>query len=59
MFLIMNLYMINQMNQKKCSLKEHENLINRKDEIYSNIMFYPGKLDNFMFGSIWGKIFCN
>ena len=42
---------------KKCSLKEHENLINRKDEIYSNIMFYPGKLDNFMFGSIWGKIF--
>lgn len=33
------------------------NLKDDKNDIYANICFYPGKMNNFMFGSIWGKIF--
>ena len=33
------------------------NLREYKNDIYSNICFYPGKMNDFMFGSIWGKIF--
>lgn len=28
-----------------------------KNDIYANICFFPGKMNDFMFGSIWGKIF--
>ena len=33
---------------------DFENDIN---DIFSNICFYPGKMNDFMFGSIWGKVF--
>ena len=28
-----------------------------REDILANIMFYPGKMDDFMFGSIWAKCF--
>lgn len=44
-------------NNKKTYFKNTKNLINNKSDIYANICFYPGKMNDFMFGSIWGKIF--
>lgn len=38
------------------SISNREELRN-KQNIYSNIMFFPEKIDNFMLGAIWGKIF--
>lgn len=28
-----------------------------REDVLANIMFYPGKMNNFMFGSIWSKCF--
>ena len=37
--------------------KDKRNIKKYKNDIYSNVCFYPGKMDNFMFGSIWAKVF--
>ena len=44
-------------NEEIQSLKTKENFTNKKEEILSNILYYPNKLNNFMFGSIWAKLF--
>ncbi|SEP62644.1 Glycosyltransferase involved in cell wall bisynthesis [Streptococcus equinus] len=39
------------------SLKYCQDFIGKKEDVLSNIMFFPDKIQNFMFGSIWAKIF--
>lgn len=41
----------------KYSLKQKKDYTDYKNDIYSNIMFYPDKLENFLFGSSWAKLF--
>lgn len=56
-FLIFDYSYWGKHNEKIYSFNGDRNFINEKNDILANIMFYPDKMDNFMFGSIWGKIF--
>ena len=42
---------------KRKTLKKNLNLEKDRKDILANIMFYPGKMNDFMFGSIWAKCF--
>ena len=44
-------------NEEIHTLKVKDNLYDSKVQILSNIMFYPNCFNDFMFGSIWAKIF--
>lgn len=39
------------------SLKKLDDYTNKKEDIMSNILYYPNKVNDFMFGSIWSKLF--
>ena len=56
-FVIMDYSVLHQDNEKLDSFKQKTDFIDQKNDIYANIMFYPDKMNNFLFGSIWGKIF--
>ena len=48
---------VNNESNIRYSLNKNMNLYEYKNDIYANICFYPGMMQDFMFGSIWGKIF--
>lgn len=56
-FIILDYCYWNQNEEKIFSFSEENDFINKKNDILANIMFYPEKMNNFMFGSIWAKVF--
>jgi len=47
----------NLSNEDIQSLKKPGNYTSKKEDIMSNILYYPNKINDFMFGSIWAKLF--
>lgn len=44
-------------NENIQSLQIPNNYTDKKKDIMSNILYYPNKVNDFMFGSIWAKLF--
>lgn len=47
----------NSVNSEYYSLNKNIDFSGKKEELYSNIMYVPEVLKNFMFGAIWAKCF--
>ncbi|MBR2588843.1 glycosyltransferase [Candidatus Saccharibacteria bacterium] len=55
--LLFSYCLVEPKNKRIIRMPKNVNLSEEKQEILANIMFYPGKLGNYMFGSVWAKCF--